>query len=99
LTERQRAAAELHSCGVSEAAGNAGPHGPELDVRRLVAADRTNPQTAEALYISSKTAGHNVSNILTKLGVATRAEAAGVAHRLCVNRDQDPKWGTASVNE
>jgi DNA-binding NarL/FixJ family response regulator len=34
------------------------------------------------LYISDKTASVHVSNILSKLGVANRGEAAAVAHRL-----------------
>ncbi len=59
----------------------------EVDVLRLVAAGQTNPQIAEALYISRKTASHHVSNILRKLGVSTRVEAAGVAHRLGLDRD------------
>jgi ATP/maltotriose-dependent transcriptional regulator MalT len=54
----------------------------ELEVLRLLAAGYTNPQIGEALYISRKTASHHVSSVLTKLGVATRVEAAGVAHRL-----------------
>jgi len=54
----------------------------ELEVLALVAAGRSNPQIAEALYISRKTAEHHVSRILTKLGVATRAEAAAMAARL-----------------
>jgi DNA-binding NarL/FixJ family response regulator len=63
----------------------------ELDVLRLVAAGRTNPQIAEELYISRKTAGHHVSSILTKLGVSTRVEAAGVAHQLGLDREFVPK--------
>ncbi len=59
----------------------------ELDVLRLVAAGYTNPQIGEALYISRKTASHHVSSVLTKLGVATRVEAAGVAHRLGLTPD------------
>jgi DNA-binding NarL/FixJ family response regulator len=59
----------------------------EVDVLRLVAAGQTNPQIAEALYISRKTASHHVSNILRKLGVTTRVEAAGVAHRLGLDRE------------
>jgi DNA-binding NarL/FixJ family response regulator len=59
----------------------------EVDVLRLVAAGQTNPQIAEALYISRKTASHHVSSILSKLGVTTRVEAAGVAHRLGLDRD------------
>jgi DNA-binding NarL/FixJ family response regulator len=51
-------------------------------VLALVADGRTNRQIAEALFISPKTASVHVSNILTKLGVANRAEAAVTAHRL-----------------
>jgi DNA-binding NarL/FixJ family response regulator len=42
-------------------------------------------QIAQALYISPKTASVHVSNILAKLGVHTRVEAAAVAHRLGLN--------------
>jgi DNA-binding NarL/FixJ family response regulator len=48
----------------------------------LVADGRTNRQIGEALFISTKTASVHVSNILAKLGVANRGEAAAVAHRL-----------------
>jgi DNA-binding CsgD family transcriptional regulator/tetratricopeptide (TPR) repeat protein len=58
----------------------------ELEVLRLVAAGHTNPQIAAELYISHKTASHHVSNILTKLGVATRVQAAGIAHDLGLDR-------------
>ncbi|WP_274562257.1 ATP-binding protein [Streptomyces spiramyceticus] len=54
----------------------------EQDVLRLVAAGRSNRQIAEELYISPKTASVHVSNILAKLGVSGRGEAAAVAHRL-----------------
>ncbi|MFE1880671.1 helix-turn-helix transcriptional regulator [Streptomyces diastatochromogenes] len=54
----------------------------ERDVLRLVSAGRTNRQIAEELFISPKTASVHVSNILSKLGVAGRGEAAAVAHRL-----------------
>jgi DNA-binding CsgD family transcriptional regulator len=53
----------------------------EREVLLLVADGRTNPQIAEALFISARTAGIHVSNILAKLGVASRGEAAAVAHR------------------
>jgi DNA-binding CsgD family transcriptional regulator len=53
----------------------------ELEVLRLVAQGRTNPQIGEELFISRKTASVHVSNILSKLGVRTRGEAAAVAHR------------------
>ena len=48
----------------------------------LVAAGRSNRQIAQALFISPKTAGVHVSNILAKLGVTGRVEAATIAHRL-----------------
>ncbi|MGW0916067.1 helix-turn-helix transcriptional regulator [Streptomyces sp. NPDC002784] len=54
----------------------------ERDVLRLVTAGRTNRQIAEELFISPKTASVHVSNILAKLGVAGRGEAAAVAHRM-----------------
>ena len=47
-----------------------------------MAAGRTNGQIAAELFISRKTASVHVSNILAKLGVAGRVEAAAVAHRL-----------------
>ncbi len=48
----------------------------------LVADGRTNRQIAETLFINEKTASVHVSNILSKLGVANRGEAAAVAHRI-----------------
>ena len=54
----------------------------ELEVLRLVAAGRSNREIAGELFISVKTASVHVSNILSKLGVATRGEAAATAHRL-----------------
>jgi DNA-binding CsgD family transcriptional regulator/tetratricopeptide (TPR) repeat protein len=63
-------------------AGPAGLSEREAEVLRLVAAGFTNPQIATSLYISRKTAEHHVSNILTKLGVASRTEAAAASVRL-----------------
>jgi DNA-binding CsgD family transcriptional regulator len=54
----------------------------EAEVLALVAAGRSNRQIAQALFISPKTVGVHVSNILAKLGVAGRVEAAAIAHRL-----------------
>jgi DNA-binding CsgD family transcriptional regulator len=56
--------------------------GRERDVLRLVAAGRSNRQIAEELFISPKTASVHVSNILAKLDVSGRGEAAALAHRL-----------------
>jgi pimeloyl-ACP methyl ester carboxylesterase/DNA-binding CsgD family transcriptional regulator len=54
----------------------------EKEVLALVAKGLTNRQISSELFISVKTAGAHVSNILTKLGVARRAQAAAVAERL-----------------
>jgi len=54
----------------------------ELEVLRLVAAGRSNREIAAELFISPKTASVHVSNILGKLGVASRGEAAARAHSL-----------------
>jgi DNA-binding CsgD family transcriptional regulator len=53
----------------------------EMDVLRLLVAGRSNPEIAEALYISRATARTHVANILAKLGVSSRTEAADYAHR------------------
>ncbi len=53
----------------------------EREVLALVASGRTNRQIADELFISVKTAGIHVSNILAKLGVASRVEAAAAALR------------------
>ncbi|MEA2577943.1 MAG: hypothetical protein QOD78_1531, partial [Chloroflexota bacterium] len=53
----------------------------EREVLGLVAAGRTNRQIAEDLFITEKTAGVHVSNILGKLGVERRTEAAAIAHQ------------------
>jgi DNA-binding CsgD family transcriptional regulator/tetratricopeptide (TPR) repeat protein len=90
-----RVAAELRARGVrvahvvAERNDDAGANpqrlsNREMEVLRLVAAGFTNPQIAASLYISRKTAEHHVSNILTKLGVSSRSEAAAAAVRLGV---------------
>jgi DNA-binding CsgD family transcriptional regulator len=56
----------------------------EREILVLLAAGRSNPQIAGVLFISPKTASVHVSNILAKLGVDSRVEAAAVAHRLGV---------------
>jgi DNA-binding CsgD family transcriptional regulator len=56
----------------------------EIQVLRLVAAGKTNRAIAGSLSISEKTVARHVSNIFSKLGLATRAAATAYAyeHRL-----------------
>ncbi|WP_406319092.1 helix-turn-helix transcriptional regulator [Streptosporangium sp. NBC_01639] len=56
----------------------------EQEVLRLVAQGRSNRDIATELFISAKTVSVHVSNILGKLGVSTRGEAAAAAHRLAL---------------
>jgi DNA-binding CsgD family transcriptional regulator len=53
----------------------------ELLVLRLLAAGRSNGEIGAELFISRKTASVHVSNILRKLGVSTRVQAAALAER------------------
>ncbi len=54
----------------------------ELEVLALIAQGRTNREIGDRLFISQKTVGVHVGNILSKLGVSGRVEAAAVAIRL-----------------
>ncbi|KAF0108061.1 MAG: NarL family two-component response regulator [Anaerolineaceae bacterium] len=58
--------------------------GRELDVLNLVAKGKTNPEIAESLNLSSRTAGNYVSTILQKLHLTNRIELAtyAVEHHL-----------------
>jgi DNA-binding CsgD family transcriptional regulator len=53
----------------------------EREVLRLIAAGHSNREIASVLFIAPKTASVHVSNILGKLGAASRTEAAAIAHR------------------
>jgi len=53
----------------------------EQEVLSGLLAGQTNREIAESLFISTKTSSVHVSNILRKLGVKSREEAARVAHR------------------
>lgn len=67
------------------ASAPAGPFGSltarEREVLKLVAEGRNNREIAAALFISPKTASVHVSNILAKLNVTSRTQAAALAHR------------------
>jgi DNA-binding CsgD family transcriptional regulator/tetratricopeptide (TPR) repeat protein len=63
----------------------------ESEVLGLIADGCSNGQIAERLFITRKTASVHVSNILAKLGVGTRLEAAAMAHRLDSVRQPDAR--------
>jgi DNA-binding CsgD family transcriptional regulator len=52
----------------------------EVEVLRLVAAGKTNPEIAKLLVLSEKTVSRHLSNIFTKLDVTTRTAAAAFAY-------------------
>ncbi|MFE5813349.1 LuxR C-terminal-related transcriptional regulator [Streptomyces sp. NPDC056479] len=58
----------------------------ELEVLRHLARGRRNRDIAQDLHISESTVKFHVANILEKLGVSSRGEAAALAH----------EWGAAS---
>jgi DNA-binding CsgD family transcriptional regulator/tetratricopeptide (TPR) repeat protein len=53
----------------------------ELEVLRLLARGMSNREIGAELFITAKTASVHVSNILGKLGAASRTEAAAIAYR------------------
>ncbi|MEX2554723.1 MAG: LuxR C-terminal-related transcriptional regulator, partial [Actinomycetota bacterium] len=82
--EADAAAAVMRALGGSARTGPKG-YGTlskrEEDVLALLAEGLTNAEIAARLYISTKTAGNHVSNILMKLSLRSRAEAATFAAR------------------
>ena len=83
LADRAVPAAAGRGAGPGGAAAR-GPLGGltdrEVEVLRLLAAGQSNKEIGTKLFIAPKTASVHVSNILAKLGAASRTEAAAIAH-------------------
>ena len=62
--------------------GLAGLTDQERRILDLIAEGKTNRQIAEAMYLAEKTVKNYVSNLLAKLGMERRSEAAAYAARL-----------------
>jgi DNA-binding CsgD family transcriptional regulator/tetratricopeptide (TPR) repeat protein len=82
LARRARVPLGGPAAGAASEPGRLGLTAREFEVLRLVAAGQSNRDIASELFISVKTASVHVSNILGKLGVSSRGEAAATAHRL-----------------
>lgn len=76
----EREAAAL--LGQTEVPSGLGPR--EVEVLRLVAAGRSNPEMAAEPILSEKTVARHLSNVFSKLEVGSRTAAAAFAyeHRL-----------------
>jgi DNA-binding NarL/FixJ family response regulator len=64
--------------GLEKVPGGLSPR--EVEVLRLVAAGRSNPEIAAQLVLSEKTVARHLSNIFTKLDVGSRTSAAAFAY-------------------
>ncbi|WP_129311294.1 helix-turn-helix transcriptional regulator [Streptomyces sp. L2] len=93
----RRTDALLRRGRLTDTAADAGGDSPltarEQDVLRLLARGRSNRQIGEELFITGKTASVHVSNILAKLGAASRTEAVAIAHRRGLVPPEPPAAG------
>jgi DNA-binding NarL/FixJ family response regulator len=72
--------------GTEEDEGLALLSGQERKILDLIAEGHTNRQIAEEIHLAEKTVKNYVSNLLAKLGMARRSEAAAYAARLAERR-------------
>jgi len=74
------ARAEALTCRQTPPRGLSGLSPREVEVLRLVAVGKTNQAIAADLFLSEKTVARHMHNILTKLGVPSRAAATAYAY-------------------
>ncbi len=60
----------------------------EHDILRLIATGASNREIAQALFIAEKTVKNHVTNILARLGLRDRTQAAILMHTLGMNSSQ-----------
>jgi LuxR family maltose regulon positive regulatory protein len=80
LGQIQQATKEPRTIVVAETGETLTPR--EVEILQQIAEGANNQQIADSLVISLHTVKRHVTNILQKLGVSSRLEAAAVAHRL-----------------
>ena len=80
LGRRSRLSSGSNPAATRSASALRGLTAREAEVLRLLAAGRSNREIAAELFIAPKTASVHVSNILAKLGAASRTEAAAIAY-------------------
>ncbi|HEY5251809.1 MAG TPA: response regulator transcription factor [Acidimicrobiales bacterium] len=87
-----RLIAELQGDGAEEA-GLVALTGREREILELISAGRTNREIGAELFLAEKTVKNYVSNLLSKLGMGHRSEAAAYAARLEERRAQRSSRG------
>lgn len=84
-------ASERLRSGVEDSDRLKGLTGQERKILDLLAGGRTNRQIADELFLAEKTVKNYVSNLLSKMGMSHRTEAAVFAARLQA-RSERPGW-------
>ena len=90
VTARVLARLRGESTGGDEGISDLTPQ--ERKILDLVAEGMTNREIAEKVFLSEKTVKNYVSNILSKLGLSRRAEAAAYMARRRAKRDDSTGW-------
>jgi DNA-binding CsgD family transcriptional regulator len=71
----------------------------ELEILRLVAVGRTNPEIARELFLGPRTVKMHVRHMLAKLGCRSRTEATGRAHELGLLKASAALWAARLQRE
>ena len=90
VTARVLARLRGESTGGDEGISDLTPQ--ERKILDLVAEGMTNREIAEKVFLAEKTVKNYVSNILSKLGLSRRAEAAAYMARRRAKRDDSTGW-------